>query len=176
MIRRLWVLYCFANKTTEQRLVELIESKKDNYHIVPLSSSSNASDVIKETLNNDRARNIGLKKSLEEGVEWALNLDGAQIMSQEGIQSLDKALKRAEENSQIFHFVPLIRLWFKIEFSKSLNYRQLFPMFRVWRNAQLLCIGDFCLSDQIFGFFTSTKGCFMTKIESMVTKKNFSFY
>ena len=121
------MLYCFANKTTEQRLAELIESKKENYHIVPLSSSSNASAVIKETLNNDRARNIGLKKSLEEGAQWALNLDGAQIMSQEGIQSLDKALKRAEENSQIFHFVPLIRLWFKIEFSKSLNYRQIFP-------------------------------------------------
>ena len=122
MIRRFWVLYCFANKTTEQRLAELIESKKEKYHIVPLSSSSNASAVIKETLNNDRARNIGLKKSLEEGAEWALNLDGAQIMSQEGIQSLDKALKRAEENSQ----------------------RKILKS--------------------------------MTKIESMVTKKNFSFY
>ena len=83
--------------------------------------------MIKETLNNDRARNIGLKKSLEEGAKWTLNLDGAQIMTQEGIHSLDKALKRAEGNSQIFHFVPLIRLLFRIEFSESLNYRQLFP-------------------------------------------------
>ena len=121
------MLYCFANKTTEERLARLIASKNESYIAVPLSTSNQADDVIKATLNNDRARNIGLEKSLAYGAEWTLNLDGAQIMTQEGIQSLSKALKKAEKNSQFFHFVPLIRLWFKIEFSKSLEYRQLFP-------------------------------------------------
>ncbi|XP_063720224.1 uncharacterized protein LOC134846762 [Symsagittifera roscoffensis] len=155
--RRFWVIYCVMNKTTELRLEKLIQSKQEKYHIVPFSSSKDVAAVIKETLNNDRARNIGVQMSFDDGAEWVHSLDGCQFLTGESISNLDRALNSLKD-TQIFHFVPLVRLWYKINVTEALDYQTLFPFVSGLEEATVVVNKKFLEQRPKIGFIKETKG------------------
>ena len=122
--KRLWMLSGMVDETKQGELFKLLHSHNEWYFVITISETNNVQELEEAALNVNKARNAGLKLGFDSGAYWVIVFDGCSFITRESYHSIWDTLAKITTN--IFYYVPMVRLYHRIEINADLTYRDLF--------------------------------------------------